>query len=58
MFSKATVQTCVVHQVRHPLSFISWKDRKEVANALRTIYTADSEAAARATVLSKTVGLR
>jgi putative transposase len=46
VFPKAMVQTCLVHQVRHSLSFVSWKDRKEVAEALRAIYTADSESTA------------
>lgn len=43
VFPKAMVQTCLVHQVRHSLSFVPWKERKQVAAALRGIYTADSE---------------
>ena len=41
------VQTCIVHQVRYSLSFVSWKERKRVASALRGVYTAESEPAAR-----------
>lgn len=45
-FPKAVVQTCIVHQVRYSLSFVSYTDRKAVASELRAIYTADSESAA------------
>ena len=48
VFPKAMVQTCVVHQVRNSLSFVAWKDRKAVAAGLRSIYTAESEEAAKA----------
>ncbi len=47
VFPKAMVQTCLVHQVRHSLSFVPWKSRKQVAAGLREIYTADNEATAR-----------
>ena len=39
-FPETTVQTCIVHLVRHSLNFCSWKDRKAVAADLREIYTA------------------
>jgi putative transposase len=45
-FPKAVVQTCIVHQVRHSLSFVSYTERKRVAADLRAIYTAENEAAA------------
>ena len=48
-FPDTTVQTCIVHLVRHSLNFCSWKDRKVVAADLRKIYsaaTADQAAAA------------
>jgi putative transposase len=41
-FPQATVQTCIVHLVRHSLSFCGWKDRKAVAADLRRIYAAAS----------------
>jgi putative transposase len=45
----ASVQTCTVHLIRASLRFCSWKDRKQIAAALRRIYTAPSlEAAADA----------
>lgn len=40
VYPKTLVQLCVVHQVRHSLRFVSWKERKEVAADLRAIYTA------------------
>ncbi len=39
-FPDATVQTCIVHLVRHSLNFCAWKDRKSVAGDLRRIYGA------------------
>jgi putative transposase len=39
-FPEATVQTCIVHLVRHSLNFCAWKDRKVVAADLRRIYAA------------------
>src|SRR5918995_2536978 len=40
VFPNATVQTCIVHLLRHSLDFVSWKDRKLVAAALKDIYRA------------------
>ena len=41
-FPETTVQTCIVHLVRHSLNFCSWKDRKAVAAGLREVYGADT----------------
>ncbi len=41
-FPEATVQTCVVHLIRYSLAHASWKERKELAGALRPIYRADT----------------
>ena len=46
-FPETTVQTCVVHLVRHSLNFCSWKDRKAVAAKLREVYVAETAEAAR-----------
>jgi putative transposase len=46
MFPKAQVQLCIVHLVRHTLRYVSWKQRREVAAELRTIYTAPTAEAA------------
>lgn len=49
VFPATTLQTCIVHLLRHSLEFATWKERKPLAAALRTIYTAPSaEAAAEA----------
>ena len=42
VFPKSDVQLCVVHQVRNSLNFVSWKERKEVAGDLKTIYGAST----------------
>lgn len=47
-FPQATVQTCIVHQVRNSLAYVPWQDRREVAADLREIYTATNEATAEA----------
>jgi len=44
----ATVQTCVIHLIRSSMKYISWKDRKRAASFMRPVYTAVSEAAAKA----------
>ncbi|MCA3521298.1 MAG: IS256 family transposase [Rhodobacter sp.] len=45
-FPQTQVQTCIVHLLRHSMSFASYKDRKAVAAALKAVYTAvDAEAA-------------
>ena len=48
VFPQATVQTCIVHLLRHSLDFVSWKDRKLVAAALKGIYRAVDAAAGEA----------
>jgi putative transposase len=40
IYPHAEVQLCLVHLVRHSLTYVSWKQRKAVAADLRTIYTA------------------
>ena len=39
-YPAAQVQLCIVHLVRHSLNFVSWKQRKEMANDLKEIYSA------------------
>ncbi|WP_241025625.1 transposase, partial [Burkholderia sp. Ac-20384] len=41
------IQTCIVHLIRNSLEYASYKDRKALAAALRPIYAAASEEAAR-----------
>jgi transposase-like protein len=40
VYPHTQVQQCIVHQVRHSLHYVPWKERKIVAAALRRIYTA------------------
>ena len=41
-FPEATVRTWLVHLIRYSLAHASWKERKELAGALRPIYQADT----------------
>ena len=43
---QATVQTCVVHLIRASMRFVSYGDRRKVAAALKTVYTAPNQEAA------------
>jgi len=40
IFPRAQVQLCIVHLLRNSLGYVSWKERKAVAAALKPIYTA------------------
>ncbi len=40
VYPKTQVQLCIVHLVRASLNYVSWKQRRTVAAALRLIYTA------------------
>lgn len=40
VYPQAQIQTCIVHLIRNSLKLASWKDRKELAAALRPIYQA------------------
>ncbi|AFJ88869.1 Transposase, mutator type [Burkholderia sp. KJ006] len=46
-YPRTTVQTCIVHLIRNNLEYASYKDRKALAAALRPVYAAASEEAAR-----------
>ena len=49
VFPEAIVQTCIVHLLRNSMDFVSWKDRKPLASALKSIYRAvDAKAAEEA----------
>src|SRR6266496_479704 len=47
IFPATTLQTCIVHLIRHSLDFANWKERKPLAAALRPIYVAASADAAQ-----------
>jgi transposase-like protein len=40
VFPQSEVQLCIVHLVRHSPNYVGWKQRKEVAADLNTIYSA------------------
>lgn len=46
VYPATTLQTCIVHLLRHSLEFANWKQRKPLAMALRAIYTAPGADAA------------
>lgn len=46
-FPATSVQTCIVHLIRNSLGFVSWKDRKAVAAALKPVYTSATVEAAQ-----------
>ncbi|WP_064697852.1 IS256 family transposase [Rhizobium aegyptiacum] len=48
VFAETTVQTCIVHLLRNSLDFASWKDRKDLARELKSIYGAIDDKAAEA----------
>lgn len=45
VFPDTTVQTCIVHLLRHSLDLVGYKDRKSVAAALKEVYRAVDAAA-------------
>ena len=47
-YPKTDIQKCVVHQIRNSLKFVSYKDYKAVTAALKPVYKASTEEAARA----------
>ncbi len=52
VFPKAQIQLCIVHMVRHSLRYVSWKQRKEVATDLKSIYNAPTVEQAEANLTS------
>ncbi len=55
VFPKTQVQLCIVHMIRHSLRYVSWKQRKEVAADLKSIYSAPTveQAEANLTAFAK-----
>ena len=47
VWPQAVIQTCVVHLLRASMRYASYTDRKKMAAALRPIYTAPTEEAAK-----------
>ena len=51
-FPDTVVQTCIVHLLRNSMDFVSWKDRKSLAGALKEIYRAINADAAEQALTS------
>ncbi len=45
-YPKADIQKCVVHQIRNSLKYVPYKERKAVAEDLKSVYKAGTEEAA------------
>lgn len=52
IFPHTEVQTCIVHQIRNSLKYVSYKDYKTLAKDLKLIYTASSKEAAEMELLN------
>src|SRR5919198_4198580 len=51
VFPCTHIQRCVIHQVRHSLTYIAWKDRKAFTADLKAIYQAPTREAAENALL-------
>jgi len=47
-YPQTTLQACIIHLIRHSLEFVSYRDRRSLASALKGIYGAPTEEAALA----------
>jgi len=48
VYPDTQIQLCIVHMIRHSLKYVSWKQRKEMATDLKTIYRASNVDEAKA----------
>lgn len=48
VFPHTHIQRCIIHQVRHSLNYVSWKDKAAFANDLKAVYQAPTREAAEA----------
>src|SRR3990172_3874616 len=51
IFPKTVVQRCIIHQIRHSLKYVTWKDRKAFMADLKTLYKAGTREEAEANLL-------
>lgn len=56
VYPQAQIQTCIVHLVRNSTKLAAWKDRKELAAALKPIYHAANAELAEAALDTFAVG--
>jgi putative transposase len=52
IFPRVLIQRCIIHQIRNSLKYVSWRDRKEFAADLKTVYTAVNREAGELALLS------
>jgi putative transposase len=52
VYPRTEVQLCIVHLVRNSLAYVNWKERKAVAEDLRSIYRAPTVEAGMAALAS------
>lgn len=43
IFPQSVTQICVVHQIRNASRYVVWKDKKQFAADLKTVYSAASK---------------
>ncbi len=46
IYPATEIQTCVVHQIRNSIKYVSWKDQRAFLAELKFVYRADTEAQA------------
>jgi putative transposase len=51
VFPRTHIQRCIIHQVRHSLTYVTWKDRKAFVRDLRAIYQAPTREVAETELL-------
>lgn len=56
VYPQAQIQTCIVHLIRNSTTLASWKDRKELAAALKPVYQAVNAEAAEAALAAFAAG--
>jgi transposase-like protein len=51
VFPRTHIQRCIIHQVRHSLTYIAWKDRKAFVADLKAVYQAPTREVAETKLL-------
>lgn len=46
IYPKSLTQVCITHQIRNSLRYVTWKDKREFARTLKTVYQAPNRDAA------------
>jgi putative transposase len=58
VYPQAQIQTCIVHVIRNSTTLAAWKDRKELAAALKPVYQTVNAEVAEAALDAFAVGPR